>query len=188
MINFTQKLGKFKNIDFIKDVFNNVKMDIPTCTENLIIFYNLLANFSIPAYISFGTLLGAYRDNSLIPYDKDTDIAILEESDIKLCDLLCSESFKKEFTIGRIYEKRDHCLISVVRLGEYIDLYLFRHIGCQHQCFDYRQPDKFLNNPSSISFLGQQFLTVGYIEEYLQWYYGKNWRRPKKDEHAKSPS
>jgi lipopolysaccharide cholinephosphotransferase len=48
----------------------------------------LLKLYNIVHYIDHGTLLGIVRDNSLILWDKDIDIAVFIEDKIKILDLL----------------------------------------------------------------------------------------------------
>jgi len=50
---------------------------------------NILNKYSIDYYLDFGTLLGAVRDNGLIPWDNDIDISLFKEEDYhKINDIL----------------------------------------------------------------------------------------------------
>lgn len=64
---------KQKNID------NAIKM--------LAAVVEVLNQYQIKYYLDFGTLIGAMRDNSLIPWDDDIDISLIDESDYAKVEL-----------------------------------------------------------------------------------------------------
>jgi len=68
----------FQNKDFINDAIEVLKN-----------VTSILEEANIQYYLDFGTLLGAIRDNSFIPWDNDLDITILNEKDfIKIPEIL----------------------------------------------------------------------------------------------------
>ena len=73
----SNKISKFKKES---KTFLNPK-NIDNSLEILEIVINVLNNHNIKYYLDFGTLLGAMRDNALIPWDDDIDITLFNEED-----------------------------------------------------------------------------------------------------------
>lgn len=149
--------------------------------KNLLDFSNILDNYGVKHLLSYGTLLGAYREHDFIEHDLDTDLIYFDLQG--LLDALISKEFKDSgFSVGRVQNIE---LISVHRAGEFIDLYLFQPL--QDGTHGMKVPhwshvkiaDDFLFPNSFIEFLDKRFRTVGKIEEHLADFYGDDWRVPK---------
>ena len=66
--------------------------------ENISYLKTLLRAHNIEYWINFGTLLGAYRNNRIIPYDGDADLGLSPSSTLKLMEAMT--------TIGKTYNKK----------------------------------------------------------------------------------
>ncbi len=72
-----------------------VKKNRDDAIKLLNIVISTLDKYNIEYYLDFGTLIGAVRDNSLIPWDDDIDISLLKEADYKLMPKVLDEISKK---------------------------------------------------------------------------------------------
>lgn len=70
--------------------------------NHLIYIHNCLSSHKIKHWIMYGTLLGAYRDSNIIPYDYDFDIGVLYE-DVDIILSLNSEIEKEKYSIIKAY-------------------------------------------------------------------------------------
>ncbi len=143
--------------------------------ENLLLLKRILDNHLIFFGLIAGTLLGAVREHDFISHDEDTDLFFLEEDKQKVFDIL-PELLKDGFDVAR-YDRRG--LMSIIRKGEYIDLYFFSayapHIRiCSGWCI----PDKFLLNVSQYVFQGAIFMIPKDYIGYLEYEYGMDWETP----------
>ena len=59
------------------------------------ILIQTLNNHKIRYYLDFGTLIGAMRDNALIPWDNDIDISLINEEDYHKMPLVLKEIKEK---------------------------------------------------------------------------------------------
>lgn len=153
------------------------QIDKSIALENLLIFKRIFDEYHIPFMLSYGTLLGAVRDNDFITHDEDIDLVIKEEYREQFLRAI-KELYKYGFKLVR-YDRKD--LYSIMRKGEYIDLYFFR--PCRNgrwECSGARILDEFFKNPDTIIFHGIEFQTHSDHENYLLMAYGPNWRTPLK--------
>ena len=101
--------------------YGRKQLDREVSKLNLLDFRQLLNHNQVPFGIIYGTLLGAVREGDFISYDEDIDVYILDENREKLLSLLFD--FRKTgFEVAR-YE---NSLLSIIRKGDYIDIYFFR--------------------------------------------------------------
>jgi len=142
--------------------YSNPYINIEIAYKNLITFSEFLSEQKIYHGIIYGTLLGLYREQSLIKHDKDVDIYILDEDTKKLLNSLHLLE-KIGFKIIRL-EKR---LISVLKDGEYIDIYIYSKF-----LFKFRKSGRnvmkasYLEKPSIIKIKGFKF-NFG-VAEYIR--------------------
>jgi lipopolysaccharide cholinephosphotransferase len=156
------------------------RIDQEIAKENLFLFKDILDQSNVKFILAYGTLLGAIREGNFIEHDFDTDFIILEEHRSSFIDLLFQ--FRDHgFIVGR-YEND---ILSLIRKGEYIDVYFFRKY-----LFFFRKIDRFctynrfLENTTSFNFLGGSFCIPEDYEAYLEHYYGKNWQTPVVAQHG----
>lgn len=157
-------------------LYNGAKViDKEISRENLLLLKRILDNNSIFFGLIAGTLLGAVREHDFITHDEDTDLFFLEEDKQKFFCVL-PELLKNGFDIAR-YDRRG--LISIMRKGEYIDLYFFSDYGRNIRiCSGWCVPDKFLLNVSQYFFQGATFMIPEDYIAYLEYEYGMSWQTP----------
>jgi len=110
------------------------------------------------------------------------DIFVYDEDRKILIDLL--HEFKKHgFQVVR-YEKDS--LLSIMRKNEQTDFYLFKKTLLGRRCLDYYIPKIYFKRIGKIKFFNKYFPTVGKINQYLIFQYGKDWKVPKKNAYIKS--
>ena len=150
-------------------------IDREISAENLLLLKAVLDRNAIPFTLIAGTLLGAVREEDFIAHDEDVDLALLSEDKERLFDAL-PEVIEAGFTIAR-YNRRG--VLSVMRRGEYIDLYLFRPIGNgRRSCDGWIVLEEHLTDVAPFCFKGAEYLAPRAYEDYLVTEYGPNWRTP----------
>lgn len=143
--------------------------------ENLILLKSLLDANNIKFQLAAGTLLGAIRNHDFIDHDEDIDLALLDTERIKFLSIL-PKLRENGFELCR-YDRRD--LYSIMRNGEYIDLYFFRPYDEDKMiCSGWVVKSKFLLNSIEYLFLGEKYLIPKDFDDYLKIEYGDNWHIP----------
>lgn len=174
----TIKTPKGKLRFHARPLFPGIKqIDRTIAFENLLILKKILDRNSVPFMLSYGTLLGIVRDNDFITHDEDIDLSIKEEFRSQFLNSL-NEIYQYGFEVVR-YDRKD--LYSIMRKGEYIDLYFFR--PCENgrwECSGIRSLDEFFGEPDIIKFHGIEFYTHSNHMDYLLMSYGSNWKIPLK--------
>lgn len=140
----------------------------------------LFNNIGLVFYLSFGTLLGAVRDKSIIKGDQDVDVFITDEE--KLFNSL-PYLYDNGLKIVRLQEKT----LYTFRIDEkcYIDVYILRKPDSCLLSLKYIRlngfymPKKYFMSFSSIEFLGERFACPSNPENILKWWYGRDWMIPK---------
>jgi len=154
------------------------------CKYMLLKVKHILEENNIPFFLIFGTLLGAYRNKSFIPWDSDIDIGLFQEDRHKVMKLIESGVFA---IYGMIY--RSNLLLifnSLEYKEEYLDFFYYTKKDNLYVCGKSNIDDFQLDLPrTKIEFLGETFETVNDIEYYLFRHYGKNWMYPQRDKHAR---
>lgn len=151
------------------------RIDKSVAKENLFLFKEILNKYEIPFQLAFGSVLGAVRDKDFISHDEDIDLSLLSEDWNNFLSIY-PELKSYGFEICR-YDRRD--LLSIMRKGEYIDLYFFHpyrnglRICSGGVCFD-----KFVTQSVTYPFLDNNFNIPADFIDYLRFYYGENWQTP----------
>ncbi len=167
-------------------VSDGTDWDFKSRAKNLLDVKNILDKLGVPFFLTHGALLGAYRENDFIKHDDDVDLDIFEEIFISNYDKICYELICNGFIVrGRNIEHR-------FKKGEKINLYRDKekinirgiYLDSNYKKDKYRLTKvfqylkKFHDNPDSIIFKGEKFMTPGPIEEFLEYCFGKKWMIP----------
>lgn len=150
-------------------------IDKAKSTENLLLLKAVLDRQQIPFLLIAGTLLGAVREGDFIAHDEDIDLAFLAEDKQRVLDALPA-MIETGFAIAR-YNRRG--VLSVIRQGEYIDLYFFApYAANQRACDGWIVLEQFLIDTAPYEFKGASFLAPREYREYLLCEYGADWQTP----------
>ncbi len=168
---------EYKEVQFLNGV---KKIDKNISKVNLLDLKKILDKRKARFGLMYGTLLGAIRENDFIAHDEDTDIFILQEDVDSLLNALF-ELRNIGFEVGRYTTK----LISIIRNGEYIDIYIFKKKGLStRECNGYIIKSEFLEKLEAYTFLGEVFNIPQKTEKLLIDLYGSDWRTPKNNSPA----
>jgi hypothetical protein len=151
------------------------KINKEVAAENLSILKNFLEGHHITFGLIAGTLLGAVREKDFISHDEDIDLFLLDEQRQEFIDLLPTLQ-NEGFEVAR-YDRRG--LLSIIRKGEYIDLYFFTpSVDGVRYCCGWCVPDNFILETVRIEFKGDSYLVPKDFKEYLVFEYGNDWQTP----------
>jgi len=168
------------NVEFLTNPSKPINRSL--AKQNLLQFKKILDKASLKFFLAYGTLLGAVREGDFIAHDSDVDVGMYATDKEKFLPLL--------FTLkdaGLELVRFDEKLISLMKDGEYIDIYffekkLFPKLGWH--CNGLYMPTKYLESLSQLTFHGHNFAIPTFHLGLLVFLYGKNWRTPVKDSHA----
>ncbi len=153
------------------------KIDKVKAKDNLLLFKKVADEKNLKFSLSFGTLLGAIREHDFITHDEDIDLVVLEEDKELFLDVLYDLQ-KVGFSLIR-YDRRG-TVYSIMRNGEYIDIYIFWRLqeGVR-KCFENAvYPEKYFIELTEYNFLGAKFMVPRDYIECLEFTYGENWGTP----------
>jgi hypothetical protein len=144
----------------------------------------LLKRHNIDYRITDGTVLGLYRNNQFIPHDNDIDIDILDINDDKeFIKLICNVL---NYKVGRIvYFKREIQQIAFFNSNKIVVDFIFWHkketkiFNFQENGYSRIQESKYFINLDSLNFNNRIYPIPGFIEEWLNFRYGSDWKTPK---------
>ena len=143
-----------------KSLFSKKTMNHDIQKENLLLLKEFLYSQNIRYYIDCGTMLGAIRDKDLIKGDTDADVMISKPS---VKDIRKNRHLLEKMGFISFRNSNSWMSMSLLRKGEYIDLYSFWwHI-----------PFELIEYP----FLGTYFPVPKFYEEYLTEQY-IDWKTP----------
>lgn len=160
--------------------YGRKKIDRAVCRDNLLRFKEVMDASGLRFGIIFGTLLGAAREQDFIEHDEDVDVYLVDADRQAFLDLL-PEFEGRGFAVAR-YEGD---LISLIRGGDYIDVYFFRkRFFGRSVCNEMTVPSRYFASFDRVVFLGAEFCAPAKHREFLNKMYGPDWMTPKQGVHA----
>ena len=146
-------------------------IDMDISKVNLLLMKKCFEKHDLDFGLIYGTLLGAVREKNFIAHDEDTDVFILAEQQDIFKDILF-ELRELGFELGRYTSE----YASLLRDGEYIDIYFYRKKGSKNrECDGYVIKSEVLENLEDYQFLGETFKVPKNPKSLLVSLYGKSW-------------
>ena len=152
----------------------------------------ILDQMGIVFHLISGTLLGAIRENGLIPWDDDVDLSSiiglhgLSEDSIDQTVEQVAAAFRDKGFFA-VVERDDHGVyVATFKSSALLSWSCFRIIG--DSVFEYpgvRFPLNLFTDLKEIDFVGDKFLVPNPPEEFLRFKYGPEWMTPKKTGYQK---
>lgn len=167
-------------------------------------------SFGVRLFLTYGALLGIYRDGKFIDYDDDIDLCVVDkisfETRKKIGNLLLDLGYNPQPILFKVFGRMElgepgyngdgETGIIVCEKRIRITIFFFKEEECPIHGRDMTcwpkhggiklifTPAKFFDNPETIKFKGNKYLTPGPIKEYLSFMYGDDWKKPIKGKHA----
>lgn len=174
------RLGKF-SFEFEEEELeceNLPEISPDDAKEILFKTQDVFSQIGIDIYLTYGTLLGAVRDQSIIPGDLDVDVYIKDEEkmfqhlqDIEECGLKLIRALNKTYSFR--LKNNPNCFIDVYILRPTMSIW---GIYCHHLEI-VMVPKKYLQD-GEIEFLGRHFKCPKNPEKILHFWYGDTWNKP----------
>ncbi len=191
---------------FEEEIVKKKKLDIArmtrhrTETEHLGYIHALdsagkvLTALNLPWFLFGGTLLGAYRNGDLIPWDHDIDVAVAQENLLptfkQMNTMLLEEGFVERHLYWR--KKNRGATLSYKRffadmgfentqdpfVG--VDIKVWQLDGEKRRRGRFRIPTALFNNHGSVMLREKPYPAPGDSEAMLRHIYGPTWKTPKK--------
>ena len=175
-------------------------------TQLLSLICKALSLESIDYFVDAGTLLGIVRDDELIPWDDDLDIAITHSQTTQCLNALnkllpkLEQCFGVAWKIAANYAKSDFKTIKqndiasfklrpVTNLEEFPQVDFFIKYICGDEMYHvissrgFTFKSKHMYHRKDITFKTHNLIIPKEAENYLQDHYGDDWRTPKKEWH-----
>jgi len=150
-------------------------IDRENARKILLDFKKVLDQNKIKFGLLYGTLLGVIRENDLIAHDEDVDVYLLDEEREALFGIL----FELR-EIGLEVVRLDGDLLSIMRNGDYIDLYFYKNFSSgNRKCNTFLMKAELLEETVDYEVFGKNFTIPREYEKILVMHYGLDWRIPK---------
>ena len=206
-IKIDQFVIKYKN-ELLSDFYKNYNTNFDSKGEQaavklMIDVKNIIENLSIDYWIEGGTLLGAAREQKLIPWDHDIDMGMINHSNDTIKKMI--RNLKKKFYVS---VKTFNNMEGVWDLGEYrvikvypkkyfflkdelcLDIFIYYKgnvPNMKNEVYKYVvwgknafHKKEFFDNLEKIEFYGESISVPSNYREFLKVKYGDDWETPKK--------
>ena len=151
------------------------RIDKQISLENLALINKVSQAHGFKFLLGWGTLLGAVRDSDFIEHDEDTDLLCFDSDEEILLGMI-KDLLSEGFQIARW---EPHRLLSITRRGEYTDFYIHHSYNEKlYICAGLPLPKEYMDNVSTIDFLGHSFNVPRDLYGVLRFWYGDNWKTP----------
>lgn len=156
------------------------KLDLEIAKSNLLLFNKIAKSNNFKFTIFYGTLLGAIREHNFIKNDTDIDVVSADEEGLLN---IIPELQKEGFLFIRYYTSKTRTVYSFSKDDVYIDVYLARKAGENKYFLEGAKiPASFIEEFTTMDFLGESFAIPVEYEKILVMLYGKDWRIPQSRE------
>ena len=206
-IKIDQFILKYKD-ELLSDFYKNYNTNFDSKGEKaavklMIDVKNIIENLSIDYWIEGGTLLGAVREQKLIPWDHDIDMGMINHSNDAIKKMIYN--LKKKFYVS---VKTFNNMEGVWDLGEYrvikvypkkyfflkdelcLDIFIYYKgnvPNMKNEVYKYVvwgknafHKKEFFDNLEKIEFYGESISVPSNYREFLKVKYGDDWETPKK--------
>jgi hypothetical protein len=164
--------GKFV-LDYSQEDHRNKAISV------MLEFYDYMSEY-LTLFPMFGTLLGIFRNDDLIPHDGDIDFGYFLNEQTQLVSALENIHNKSGFLVIR---NQFNDLFTVGKDGVLIDLYRYDDHGADSISQGSRKPYYLLRNElhplSEIEFRGSKMISIADPTAFFTRYYGDDWKTPK---------
>ena len=159
------------------------KYELDIRKKEFLLTCNILDKLKINYFLHSGILLGAIRDNDFIKWDWDIEISVFgEEFDSKI-NKVVDELKCNNFKILNVNKKANDSKIDFIWeldksvTGYTIWSWYYSKLRKVYWRRELSVPKKYLQNLSSIKFMGREFKCPSNPKDYLSYAYG-DWRIP----------
>ncbi len=159
------------------------KYELDIRKKEFLLTCNILDKLKINYFLHSGILLGAIRDNDFIKWDWDIEISVFgEEFDSKI-NKVVDELKCNNFKILNVNKKANDSKIDFIGeldksvTGYTIWSWYYSKLRKVYWRRELSVPKKYLQNLSSIKFMGREFKCPSNPKDYLSYAYG-DWRIP----------
>ena len=143
-----------------------------------------LAKMRVRYRITDGTILGLYRNHAFIPHDNDIDIDILDPENLPT--LINSFRTELKYRIGRIavFNGKIQQIAFYNSDNIIVDLIIWQSkegviVNFQEEGYLRSQEAKYFKHIDFFDFNNITYPIPGFIEEWLNFRYGNDWKIPK---------
>lgn len=188
----------------------NKKSKYPNRVKDLETIKEVFDKYNVRFFITYGALLGMYRDGDFIEHDDDIDLTVIDEIDLKTRKAIGWALFDLGFNpqpitfnvFGRMepseigYNGDDRTGIIVCERNFKFTIFFFEYYTCEkHKMLEYlctpklgalnliSTPAAFFKKTDTIKINGKKYLTPFPIEKYLEVHY-KNWKDKNGRDHS----
>lgn len=170
----------------------------------------IFESHKVPFFLTYGALLGIVRDGDFIKYDDDIDLVVTEQITYEKRKLIGNTLLDLGYTpqpiafrvYGRLeasepgYNGDAHSGIIVCQKRIRTTIFFFGQEDCHihgscHVCHPklgsprlISTPSKFFEKTELVRYKGLYYNAPSPVKEYLEYTYGKDWKKPIKGKHA----